>query len=130
MWIDAHGYDARIPDALNSRCWARSLTGADLALALKDCNAALKRALKSSPVYAGVASTRGIVLLRLGEYDKSIADFDASLKINPKNAWAWYGRGIDKLRRQRTADGEADIAQATNLRAKVADEFKRQGIVP
>jgi tetratricopeptide (TPR) repeat protein len=130
LWIDSHADDARLPNALNSRCGARAAAGVDLALALKDCNAALKRADKSSQFYARVANSRAIVLLRMGDYDKSIADFDASLKISPKNASSWYGRGIDKLRKQRTADGEADIAQATALLPTIADEFKRRGIVP
>jgi tetratricopeptide (TPR) repeat protein len=130
LWIDSHPDDSRLPEAMNSRCWFRAIEGTDLALALKDCNAALKRAEKSSPFFARVADSRGLVFLRMGEYDKSIADYDASLKINAKNAWSLYGRGIDKLRKQRTSDGEADIAQATAVWAKVAEEFKRRGIVP
>lgn len=130
LWIDSHPDDARIPDALNSRCWVRALEGADLNLAMTDCNAALKRADKSSPFYARVADSRGLVFLRMGDYDKSIADYDASLKINPKNAWSLYGRGIGRLRKQMTADGNADIAQAMALWPQVAEEFKRRGIVP
>ena len=130
LWIDSHADDARLPDALNSRCWFRALEGADLALAVKDCNAALKRADKSSPFYAKVADSRGLVFLRMGDYDKSIADYNASLKINAKNAWSLYGRGIDKLRKQRTSDGDADIAQATAVWPQVVEEFKRRGIVP
>ena len=130
LWIDSHADDARLPDALNSRCWIRALQGADLMLAVKDCNAALRRADKSSPFYAKVADSRGLVFLRMGDYDKSIADYDASLKINAKNAWSLYGRGIDKLRKQEAADGDADIAQATAVWPRVVEEFKRRGIVP
>ncbi len=130
LWIDSHADDARLPDALNSRCWCRALEGVDLALAVKDCNAALKRADKSSPFYAKVADSRGLVFLRMKDYDKSIADYDASLKINAQNAWSLYGLGIDKLRKQKTADGDADIAQATAVWPQVGEEFKRHGIVP
>ena len=130
LWIDAHADDARLPDALNSRCWIRALQGADLTLAAKDCNAALRRADKSSPFYAKVADSRGLVFLRMGDYDKSITEYDASLKIDAKNAWSLYGRGIDKLRKQKTSDGDADIAQATAIWPQVGDEFKRRGIVP
>jgi tetratricopeptide (TPR) repeat protein/predicted aspartyl protease len=130
LWIDSHADDARLPEALNSRCWFRALEGADLALALKDCNTAFKRAEKSSPFLAQVADSRGLVYLRMGDYDRSIADYDASLRINPKNAWALYGRGIAKLRKQKTVDGDADIAQATAVWARVPEEFKRRGIVP
>jgi tetratricopeptide (TPR) repeat protein len=130
LWIDAHADDARLPGALNSRCWVRALEGADLPLAIKDCNAALRRADKSSPLYAAVADSRGLVFLRMGDYGKSIADYDASLKINAKNAWSLYGRGIDKQHMQETSDGDADIAQATAIWPRVAEEFKRRGIVP
>jgi tetratricopeptide (TPR) repeat protein/predicted aspartyl protease len=130
LWIAYHDADARLPMALNGRCWVRALRGADLALAKKDCDAALKRADKSSPFYAQAADSRGLVLLRLGDYDKSIADYDASLKINPKNAWGWYGRGVDKLHTQKTAEGQADMAQATAIWPGVAGEFKRRGITP
>jgi tetratricopeptide (TPR) repeat protein len=130
LWIAAHADDARLPEALNSRCWARALTGMDLALALRDCNAALKRSDKSSPLFARAANSRGLVFLRMGNYDKSWSDYDAALKTNPKDAWSWYGRGIDKLRMHKTSEGEADIAQAKALWPKVADEFDRRGIAP
>jgi tetratricopeptide (TPR) repeat protein/predicted aspartyl protease len=129
-WITWHAEDARLPEALNSRCWARALTDVDLPLALKDCNAALKRADKSSPLYARVANSRGLVLLRMGDYEKSILDYDAALRISPKDPRSWYGLGIDNLRKQRIAEGEADIARATALWPKVADEFTRHGIAP
>jgi tetratricopeptide (TPR) repeat protein len=130
LWIESHADDARLPDALNSRCWIRALDGTDLALALKDCNAALKLADKSSALYARVADSRGLVLLRMGDYDKSIADYDASLKIEARDAWSLYGRGIDKLRKHENSAAEADMAQAAAIWPSVADEFKRRGIVP
>jgi tetratricopeptide (TPR) repeat protein len=130
LWIAFHGEDLRLPEALNGRCWAKALRGVDLEGALKDCSTALKRAKSASPFYAKVADSRGLVLLRLGQYDKSIADYDASLKISSKNAWSLYGRGVDKMRRQRAAEGQADMDQAVAIWARVADEFKRRGIVP
>ena len=130
LWIAAHEDDERIPFALNSRCWARALEGADASLALKDCNAALKRAKKGSSFYAQVADSRGLVFLRLGDYPKSIADYDASIAIAPKIAWSWYGRGIDKLRQHQTAAGDADIAQAKSLAPKIAEAFAQHGILP
>jgi tetratricopeptide (TPR) repeat protein len=130
LWMASHADDARLPSALNSRCWVRALEGVDLALALTDCNAALRRVDKSNPLYAKVVDSRGLVFLRMDEYDKSITDYDASLKINAENAWSLYGRGIDKLRKQQTAAGEADIAKATAVRPQIAEDFKRHGIVP
>jgi predicted aspartyl protease/tetratricopeptide (TPR) repeat protein len=130
LWIAAHGDDWRIPYALNGRCWARALAGSDLPLALKDCDDALKRAGKGSAFYAKVEDSRGLVFLRLGDYAKSIADYDAAIAIVPKTAWSWYGRGIGKLRQHQTAAGEADIAQAKSLSPTIADKFTRYGLLP
>jgi tetratricopeptide (TPR) repeat protein/predicted aspartyl protease len=129
-WIGYHEVDVLLPEALNGRCWARALRGADLDAALKDCSAALKRAPKASAFYAKVADSRGLVFLRLGEYDKSIADYDASLKVNAKNSWSLYGRGIDKVREHKAAEGQADMDRAAVIWPQVGDEFKRRGIAP
>jgi tetratricopeptide (TPR) repeat protein len=130
LWLDSHANDARVPLALNSRCWWRALDDVDLPLALQDCNSALKKKDKSNPWYGKVADSRGLVFLRMKAYDKSIADYDTSLRIDAKDAWSLYARGVDKLRKQQTAAGNADIARATAVWPQVAEEFKRRGIVP
>jgi clan AA aspartic protease (TIGR02281 family) len=130
LWIASHGEDFRLPEALDGRCRTKALRGADLAGALKDCNVALRRAKSASPFYAEVAASRGLVLLRLGEYHKSIADYDASLKINAKNPLSLYGRGIDKNRLNKSSEGQADMEAATKIWAQVSEEFERRGIVP
>jgi tetratricopeptide (TPR) repeat protein/predicted aspartyl protease len=130
LWIPAHADDAKMPMALNGRCWVRALRGQDLAKGLSDCNAALSRAAKGNPLYARILDSRGLVRLRLGDYDKSIMDYDASLKLFPTDAWSYYGRGIDKLRRKNIREGEADIAEATKLKPTIAEEFARYGLSP
>ncbi len=130
VWIANHPDDSKMVHALNGRCWLRALQGQDLAAALRDCNAALRRSDKASPMAAAIFDSRGLVRLRLGDYDKSIADYDESLKLVANSAWPLYGRGVAKLRKRNTAEGEADIAQAKSLSAAVADEFKRRGIIP
>jgi tetratricopeptide (TPR) repeat protein len=130
LWLLSHPDDARTGQALNYRCWERALQGEELGKALADCNGALKLAAKSSPFAGRVLESRGLVRLRLGDYDKSIADYDASVKLAPKSAGALYGRGVAKIRKKRVADGEADIAQAVTLWPTIADEFTRRGIIP
>ena len=130
LWSVSHQQDVRLPLAFVGRCRARALANVDLQRAMKDCDSALKRATKASAFYAEVSATRALLLFRLGDYDKSIADYDASLKINPKNAFALYGRGIDKLRKQKAPEGQADIAQAIALSPKIADGFARNGVSP
>jgi hypothetical protein len=45
-------------------------------------------------------------------FDESIADYDAALRINPKQAESLYGRGTAKLRQGDSAGGNADIITA------------------
>jgi tetratricopeptide (TPR) repeat protein len=130
LWISAHADDSRMPDALGGRCWVSAVLGQDLAKALSGCNAALRLSTKSSNFAAQILNARGLVRLRLGDFDKAISDYDASLQILPKNAWSLYGRGVAKLRKHKTAEGEADMSAATAIRAPIADDFKRRGIIP
>jgi tetratricopeptide (TPR) repeat protein/predicted aspartyl protease len=130
LWIAAHRADSRMPEALSNRCWMRALLGQDLDTALNDCNIALKLSGKSAPFTARILNSRGLVRLRRGEYDKSLADYDDSMKLNPKDAWVLYGRGIDKVRQGKSAEGEADMAAATALWPPIEDEFKSHGIAP
>jgi tetratricopeptide (TPR) repeat protein/predicted aspartyl protease len=130
LWITVHADDAKAATALNGRCWVRALRGQDLAEGLSDCNAALSRAAKGTALYARILDSRGLVRLRLGDYDKSIVDYDASLKLIPTDAWSYYGRGIDKLRKKNIREGEADVAEATKLKPTIAEEFARHGLSP
>jgi len=124
LWIDSHSEDARLPSALNGRCWLRALTGVDLDKALNDCN----RAIRNFPKNAAMLDSRGLVRLRLGDLDKAIADYDASLAINPKLGWSLYGRGLAKQRKGLTAEGAADIAAALTLNPKLAEEVTKHGV--
>jgi tetratricopeptide (TPR) repeat protein/predicted aspartyl protease len=128
LWIANHPDDAKMAAALNGRCWTRVLDGSDLAKALDDCNSVLRRTLKGDQTYAFALAGRGLAQLRLGAFDKSIADFDASLKLHPKNAWALYGRGVAKTKLNRPGEAESDKAAAIAIWAPIADNFVRDGI--
>ena len=130
LWIANHPDDSKMIDALHDRCRLRAAQGQDLAKALTDCNTAYRLSDKSNPLTAAILDSRGLVRLRLGDYDKAIADYDESLKLAPQLARSLYGRGVAKIRKQKASDGEADLARATALSGTVADEFKRHGISP
>lgn len=130
LWISLNPDNARLPDALNARCWDRALTGEHLDLALKDCKAALQAAAKGSIEYGETSDSLGFLYLRMGEYEKSIAAYNDAVSVAAINALSMYGRGIAKLRLHRTAEGEADITQAKARRPHVADEYKQWGVVP
>jgi tetratricopeptide (TPR) repeat protein/predicted aspartyl protease len=109
MWIAAHPDDSRQPNALNGRCWARALAGRDLPLALKDCDAALRRE-KSASYF----DSRGLVELRMGEYDKAIADYTAALQLAPRTAWSLYGRALARRHKNDPAS-QSDVAAAVAI---------------
>jgi tetratricopeptide (TPR) repeat protein/predicted aspartyl protease len=129
-WILSHGVDSKLASALNNLCFSRAWLGQDLEKALNNCNDAFKLVPKASPFSATVLNVRGLVRLRLGDYDKSIADFDASLKLSPRSASALYGRGLAKIRNKKTAEGEADIADAVKIAPNIEEQFKKRGITP
>lgn len=128
LWIAAHGDDARRSYAFGSRCRARGVLGQNLPGALKDCTEALNLSDKKNSWF--ILANRGLVRLRLGDYDKAINDYDASLKIEPNKAWTFYGRGLAKLKKGQHAAGEADIAEAVKIAPKVADGYKEIGLAP
>jgi tetratricopeptide (TPR) repeat protein/predicted aspartyl protease len=130
LWIAAHSADSQTVEALGSRCWVRGEMGLEFDKALSDCDTALRRSTKSSPSIARILNTRGFVRLRMGDYDKSIADYDASLKLNPNDAFALYGRGIAKMRKNKAAEGAADVAAAEKLRPAIGEGYKKRGIAP
>jgi Flp pilus assembly protein TadD len=62
-----------------------------------------------------------MVRLRQGAYDKAISDFNDTLKKQPKNVRALYGRGVAKIRQNRQKEGESDIDAALELSPKIKD---------
>ena len=127
-WIASHGDDSMLARAYSGRCRDRTILGTELAAALKDCNKA--ESLSTKGADAGVLKNRGLLRLRLGDYDKAIADFDGSLKLRPRDADALYGRGLAKLRQQKTASGQADLASAKEIAPKIEEKFNLRGLQP
>lgn len=130
LWIAAHKADARLGSALNERCWVRTLLGEELPQALDDCNAALNLIDKKAVESARYFDARGLVRLRLGDYPKSLVDYDASLGLMPGNAWALFGKGVDEMRLGKKSEGEADMASARVIWPGIADAFEKHGIHP
>jgi tetratricopeptide (TPR) repeat protein len=123
-WIASHRNDVDLPYVLNSRCWARALSGSDLDKALADCN----EALDAKPDQAHFRDSRGLVYLRQEKLKNAVADYDEALKSNPKLAWAMFGRGLAYLRLGESDRGKADIAAARQLRPSIEAEAKAYGL--
>ena len=128
LWIGSHPEDSRVVFALSGRCKARGVLNQDLPEALKDCNTAISR--RGRQVDAGVLVNRALVRFRLGDYDKALSDYDAALKLQPNSAWALYGRGLVKLKKNQRAEGDKDVAEAVKIAPNVVDGYKRIGLSP
>jgi tetratricopeptide (TPR) repeat protein len=128
LWLASHKDDARQSQGLLLLSTARAELGQDLDKALSDCDTVLRRI--SNGQTAGVLRIRALLRLRRGELDKAIEDYSAALKQAPRNAADLYGRGLARLRKGATADGQADLAAARALQPAVDEAFKEIGLTP
>jgi len=67
------------------------------------------------------------VFLKMTQFDAAVSDYEAALRIDPKLAFALYGRGLARLRND-DSTGEADITAAKALQADIAEEYARYGV--
>ena len=123
--------DPKYADAYNGRCWARAVIGHDLAQALVDCN----EALRLRPDDAVALNSRGLVQLKLGAFDRAIADYGAAFAKHDDlpygrvvGADSLYGRGVAKLRSGDRAAGEADMAAAKAIQGDLATVYAGYGV--
>ena len=110
-------------EALNNRCWVRTVVG-ELQGALKDCN----EALRLRPNFIDALDSRGLLNLKGGQNKNAIADFDDALKMNPRLTSSLYGRGLAKLRLGQTAEGHLDINNAKAMDPNIVKEFANYGV--
>ncbi|HEX5458450.1 MAG TPA: tetratricopeptide repeat protein [Steroidobacteraceae bacterium] len=142
QWLDNHRLLADQATGLNERCWQRAVANRDLHDALQDCNRALAlrpRAEASTgslirrdvaPQNPAILDTRGLVYVRLGNFNDAIRDYDSALSINSNMPTSLYGRGLAELRLGDKERGQADIAAAEKLAAGIAKRFARMGLAP
>lgn len=128
LWIPAHPEDVALAKALTGRCWDGAALDRELSEALADCNKAISRSPKGAN--GAAFASRGLTRLRLGDYEKAIADYDTAIQLRPKDAWSLYGRGIAKIRKGKRSEGEADITAATQIAPDMAKRFESMGILP
>jgi tetratricopeptide (TPR) repeat protein len=125
-WIAAHPYDERQYSALMGRCLVRGMLGQELDAALKDCNVARRHISSNSALLVD----RGIVELRLRQYDKAIDDFNDAIKLQPRLARALYARGIARASKGDKSGGNADFQAALAVEPRVARVFRDVDLGP
>jgi tetratricopeptide (TPR) repeat protein len=123
-WIGRHPQDPGLWQALNGRCWARAISGQDLNAALTDCDDSIRR----KPRISANLDSRGLVLLRMGRFDESIAAYDAALKLQPGNGWSLYCRGLAKQAKGLKTEGDADIKAALAINPALPKQAERYGL--
>ena len=64
-------------------------------LAIKRCSAAIDSRKYSGAALAQLHLTRGVEWAKKGEPDRAIADYDASLKLNPNDPVAHHARAVE-----------------------------------
>ena len=108
------------------RCWSRAVVGKQLQEAIDDCTKAGSLAPKIPQIFA----YRGFAYLKLGQFDKALADYDAAFALTKASDHAdWlYVRGVAKLKKGDTAGGNADITSAKAIKADIADEYATYGV--
>ena len=127
----------------SGRCWIRAVLG-ELQAALADCNKALQFepnyattydaqviSLKIGPRESYLAVThdaRGLIYLKLGQFESAIDDYSSALRFDASLASALYGRGLAKRKKGDASGADADIAAAKTIQAKIGDDFVRYGV--
>ena len=108
------------------RCWSRAVSGKQLNEAVEDCD----KAAALSPKIPQIFAYRGFAWLKLGQFDKALADYDMAFTLtkSPDHADWLYVRGMAKLKKGDTAGGNADIASAKAGKADIAEEYAKYGL--
>jgi tetratricopeptide (TPR) repeat protein len=123
-FVTARGKAGKDASKLNSVCWEQATNNLVLEQALSDCDAALQ----IEPRNAAILDSRGFVLLRLGRFKDSIADYDKAIGIRSDESASLFGRGLAKLGVGDKAGGDADLAAARKLDVGVDEEFAGYGV--
>ena len=120
----AHHDDSRRSTAQNGRCWSRRLATKDLDKALGDCNAAV-HAIPNDPSFL---DSRAFIHLCQKDDRAALADFNAALAIDPKRAWALYGRSLAETHLGMTTEAARDRTLAVALDKRMPERIQKYGI--
>lgn len=124
--IQADLADHWIMDAWLGRC--RSEEALELFReAVASCGQVVQR---KGPDYGRATLARGIILLKMNEFDAAIADLDAAAKRLVYPAQAYFARGVAKRRTGDIAGGDSDVLAAIRMDANVVEKMDKRGVKP
>jgi tetratricopeptide (TPR) repeat protein len=107
----------------NNLCWNKATANILLESALDEC----RQALKLRPDSAGYADSLGMVLLRLGKLDESIAAYTQAIGKS-RSAASLLGRAFAYAGKGDMARANADRAEALRLNGDVEAQFDEYGL--
>ena len=90
--------------------------------ALPDC----EKAVLLAPNDAQALRSKAYILLKLRRYNDAMSDYDASLRFDPMNADALFGRGSARTALGNASAGSADIEAAKAIDSEIAERFDDQ----
>ena len=76
----------------------------------------------SPPKDAAFYQKRGDEYFRAGDYDKAIADYNESIRLNPQDAAAYYNRGLTYHYKNDREKASADYKTASQLKPELASQ--------
>ena len=71
--------------------------------------------LSLQPNDAATFDSRGLIYLKMGRFDSAIEDYSSALRIEPKLASAFYGRGLARIKK-----GDATAVMPTLRRQRIS----------
>lgn len=100
------------------RCLAgdsNSNSSATLAPVIRDCTVAFGAAGIDDQERSGILVQRGVAFRNLGDFDSSLVDLSAAVKLSPKNAEAARMRAWTLRELKRFGEAEVDFGQALSI---------------
>ena len=101
--------------SLAGSCSTSAIAGASHRRALDTCNRALAEQALNERDRAATHINRGVILVRRGEFDAAMGDFEIAVATKPDLGEAWVNRGSIHLREGRLEEGVADTDRGLAL---------------
>jgi tetratricopeptide (TPR) repeat protein len=89
----------------------------------KSAKAPAQRDIEREPMYAGSFSGRGSVKMKQRDFPAALKDYNRAIEINQTDGQAYYTRALIILVTGTKEDGCADLAKASGLGYKAADDL-------
>jgi len=98
-------------------------------VALQACNRIVGDPSETSESRGAAFNGRGMIYYQRGDADRAMADFDAAIRLNPRDAMAFNNRGsVHKMNRD-AQRAIADYSEAIRLDRTNAMAFRNRGVL-